>query len=50
MPFAALLSRAIERRHAERRLLDRREKTIAAPFPERRMGPRRAGEAMGPTR
>jgi len=45
MHFAQLLSRALERRSAERRLFDRRQDPLGIDFPERRMGPRRAAQA-----
>jgi len=48
MAFADLLTRAIERRSAERRLFDRRQTARAAPFPERRLGPRRASDMVQP--
>ena len=47
MAFADLLTRAIERRSAERRLFDR-QTARAAPFPERRLGPRRASDMVQP--
>jgi len=46
MAFADLLTRALERRSAERRLFDRRQTTRAVPFPERRLGPRRPADPV----
>lgn len=46
MAFADLLTRALERRSAQRRLFDRRQIARAAPFPERRLGPRRAADMI----
>jgi len=47
MFFAELLTRALERRFDERRLFERRREVMAPALPERRVGPRRAGDRRG---